>query len=119
MPIAVSVTGTTAHRYPEDIEVAVYFCCLEALQNAVKHGGAQAGARVRLFDREGVLCFEVSDTGGGFDIGTHSGGTGIANMRDRIEAIGGTVHIDSVLGEGTSVRGTTGAAALTAQGSAG
>ena len=118
MPIAVSVIGTTADRYPEDIEVAVYFCCLEALQNVVKHGGPHAGAKVRLFDDEGVLCFEVSDTGGGFDVGTDSAGTGIANMRDRIEAIGGTLHIDAVLGKGTSVRGTAGAA-LTTQGSVG
>ena len=118
MPIAVSVTSTTTERYPEETEVAVYFCCLEALQNAVKHGGAHGAARVHLFDHDGVLCFEVSDTGGGFDVGTASDGTGIANMRDRIEAIGGTLHVDSVLGEGTSVRGTAGAT-LTAQGAVG
>ncbi len=56
MPIAVSVRGTTTGRYAEEIEVAVYFCCLEALQNVVKHGGAEAGATVRLFDDHGLLC---------------------------------------------------------------
>ncbi len=49
------------------VEAAVYFCCLEALQNAGKHAGEGARGEVRVWEDEGALLFEVADTGAGFD----------------------------------------------------
>jgi signal transduction histidine kinase len=106
LPIAATVKGADIGRYPEEVEVAVYFCCLEALQNVVKHGGQSATAHVHLWRQNGDLCFEVRDTGHGFDCASVDGGTGLANMRDRVEAIGGTLSVRSRSGIGTSVTGT-------------
>ena len=87
----------------------MYFCCLEALQNTVKHGGSQATADVHVFEHDGALSFEISDTGTGFEATTASDGAGMTNMRDRLEAIGGTLHVHSAPGEGTLIRGSAGA----------
>lgn len=113
MPISVRVDGPGCGRHSEDLEVAVYFCCLEALQNAVKHGGPETTAVVRLWRQDGALCFEVSDTGIGFDPDKTSTGRGLVNMRDRIEAIGGTLHISAAPGHGVCVRGAASAALAT------
>jgi signal transduction histidine kinase len=91
-------------RYPPEVESAVYFCCREALQNALKHSGVTSEIAVRLHDVQSELLFEVRDNGVGFtDAGTD--GTGIHNMRDRIEALGGTVDVRSRSGHGTLVAG--------------
>ncbi len=104
-PLAVSVRAPGIGRFPEDVEVAVYFCCLEALQNVVKHAGPDATAIVSL-SRDGPwLCFEVHDTGVGFDPSEVGLGSGVVNMRDRIEAVGGVVEVTGRRGRGTSVRG--------------
>ncbi len=85
-------------RYPEGVETAVYFCCLEAMQNAGKHAGPEARLTVRVTvetpaDDTGltpVLCFTVRDDGAGFDVGGGAvAGHGFVNMRDRLGAIGG------------------------------
>ena len=71
-------------RYPPEVESAVYFCCLEALQNASKH--AEAGSiRVSVTGSHG-LRFEVHDDGRGFQDGTQPG-TGLTNMHDRLAAV--------------------------------
>ena len=104
-PLAVSVRAAGIERYPEEVEVAVYFCCLEALQNVVKHAGPDATAIVSL-SREGPwLCFAVHDTGVGFDPAEDGLGSGVVNMRDRIEAVGGVLEVMGRRGRGTSVRG--------------
>jgi signal transduction histidine kinase len=104
-PMAVSVRAAGIARYPEELEVAVYFCCLEALQNVVKHAGPDATAIVSL-SRDGPwLCFEVHDTGVGFDPSQNGLGSGVVNMRDRIEAVGGVLEVKGRRGRGTSVRG--------------
>jgi len=104
-PLAVSVRAAGIGRYPEELEVAVYFCCLEALQNVVKHAGSDAAAIVAL-SRDGPwLCFEVHDTGVGFDPAEDGLGSGVVNMRDRIEAVGGVLEVKGRRGRGTSVRG--------------
>jgi signal transduction histidine kinase len=95
-----------AARYSAELEAAVYFCCLEALQNAAKHAGADARAQVRLAQRAGVLTFEVSDDGVGFEPTTASASTGLQNMADRIGALGGTLSVGSVPGAGTRITGT-------------
>ena len=93
-------------RYPATIESAVYFCCLEALQNAAKHAGSEATATVRLSEEDGRLVFEVADDGAGFDPAEHPAGTGLTGMRDRVGALGGTLSVDAEPGRGTVVRGT-------------
>lgn len=104
-PISVVVRGITTGRYSEDVEVAVYFCCLEAVQNVIKHAGADAEATIHLWHEGPRLFFEVRDSGRGFDPDAASDGAGLTNMRDRIDAVGGRVTITSSPGHHTSVRG--------------
>jgi signal transduction histidine kinase len=87
------------------VEIAVYFTCLAALDNAAKHAGP-AQVDVSLTDRGSALHFAVRDSGAGFDPDQTPDGTGIANMRDRIAAVGGTLTVDSTPGHGTRVRGS-------------
>ena len=89
-------------RYPQQVEAAVYFCALEALNNVAKYSGASR-AEVRLAQSNGDLTFEVSDDGAGFDMDRTSYGTGLRGMADRVEAIGGMLEIRSTPGRGTSV----------------
>ena len=102
--IDTSVQAENVARYPQQVEAAVYFCALEALNNVAKYSGAQR-ARVRLAQSNGDLTFEVSDEGSGFDMERTSYGTGLRGMADRVEAIGGMLEIRSTPGHGTSVAG--------------
>jgi signal transduction histidine kinase len=105
IPAVVEANGTG--RYPREIEAAVYFCCLEALQNAAKHAGEGASARIELHDHDGCLNFTVVDDGAGFDAraaGAAHGG--LQNMADRIGALGGELRIESASGRGTTLVGT-------------
>jgi signal transduction histidine kinase len=106
-PLRVRLDADGIGRFTPDIEAAVYFCCLEAVQNASKHAGAGATLDIRLRRSNGRLSFEVADRGAGFDIRSarHNGGSGLANMRDRIGAAGGEIDIESTLGSGTTVSG--------------
>jgi signal transduction histidine kinase len=104
LPIPVDVEAVDVRRYPAELEAAVYFCCLEALQNVAKYAGA-TGTVVSLEERDGALRFSVVDDGSGFDPTGGPRGSGLQNMTDRIEALGGSLEIESALGEGTSVRG--------------
>jgi signal transduction histidine kinase len=97
--------SSSVGRYPTEAEAAVYFCCLEALQNAAKHAGQGATATVRLWEESGALRFEVADDGAGFDPTSKGQGAGFINMSDRLGAIGGTLQVDSTPGAGTRVRG--------------
>jgi signal transduction histidine kinase len=93
-------------RYSPEMEAAVYFCCLEALQNAGKHAGAGASVTVRVWEEPGALCFEVADDGAGFDTrGGKAKGAGFVNMGDRVGAMGGTLQVNSALGQGTTLSG--------------
>jgi signal transduction histidine kinase len=93
-------------RYPPELEAAVYFCCLEALQNSAKHAGASAQAAVRLAERDQMLRAEIADTGAGFDPATKPASAGLQNMTDRIGAVGGTLTITSAPGAGTTIVAT-------------
>lgn len=84
----------------------MYFCCLEALQNAAKHAGEGARAHVTLAQEDGVLAFEVADDGQGFEPSTVAASMGLQNMADRIGALGGALKIDSAPGGGTRISGT-------------
>ena len=102
-----SVAFDDVGRYGNEIEAAVYFCTLEALQNAGKHAGDGASATVRVTDAGGVLRFEIVDDGVGFDTGSGAGvGHGFINMADRLGAFGGTVDVVSAPGDGTRITGT-------------
>jgi signal transduction histidine kinase len=104
--LATEVEVDGLRRYSPDEEAAVYFCCMEALQNAGKHAGDGATATVRVWEEPGQLHFEVRDTGAGFDAGGAKGrGAGFMNMSDRVGAIGGSVEVRSAVGAGTTVRG--------------
>ena len=87
-------------------ERAVYFCCLEALQNAAKHAGPDARATMTLSLQNTTLSFSVRDNGTGMPPAavTRAGG-GLANMRERIAALGGQLKIETVQVGGTCVRG--------------
>jgi signal transduction histidine kinase len=103
IPIQVRCDG--GGRYSPDLEAAVYFCCLEALQNAAKHAGSGARAEIKLEHRDDVLAFEVSDDGQGFDVCTASASSGVQNMTDRIGALGGTLLVESAPKAGTTITG--------------
>jgi signal transduction histidine kinase len=104
--IPTEVEADGLERHPSEVEAAVYFCCTEALQNAGKHAGEGATALVKVWREERALCFEVSDTGAGFDTsGSKGRGAGFVNMSDRVGAIGGKLTVRSAPGEGTTVVG--------------
>lgn len=100
----VTVTAPEIGRYPQDVEAAVYFVCLEALQNISKYANASA-IEVRLAYDDGHLVFSVIDDGVGFDPDTALLGMGCNNMRDRVEALDGTITITSTPGTGTTISG--------------
>jgi signal transduction histidine kinase len=104
-PVPIVVVERGLGRYRQELEVAVYFSCLEAIQNIVKHAGPDPQAWVRLWQRGPRMYFEVRDRGCGFDPDEVDNGAGLANMRDRIDAVGGTLSITSRPGDGTTVRG--------------
>jgi signal transduction histidine kinase len=92
-------------RLSEDRETAIYYCCLEALQNVAKHAGDDTAASLRLWRDRRAVRFAVTDDGVGFAPrpGTH--GAGLTNMVDRMGAVGGTLTVRSSPGEGTTILG--------------
>jgi signal transduction histidine kinase len=106
-PLPVGLELENVGRYGNEIEAAVYFCVLEALQNAGKHAGESASITVRMVAEAEQLRFEVVDDGVGFDAaGGGQAGHGFVNMADRLGAFGGTLEVTSVPGAGTTIKGT-------------
>ncbi|PYQ20683.1 MAG: hypothetical protein DMF79_09815 [Acidobacteria bacterium] len=103
-PIPVEIEGHGIARYRQEVEAAVHFSILEALQNVAKYAGASK-AIVRLSVEDGDLTFVVEDDGAGFDTSTTSYGTGLQGMADRLAALGGTLEVRSRLRLGTTVTG--------------
>jgi signal transduction histidine kinase len=103
-PVPVNVESDGLGRYPPEIESAIYFCCLEALQNIAKYANASR-AEIRLAQTNGQIRFDVTDDGSGFDTASHRTGSGLQGMADRLEAIGGTLDVRSEPGRGTTVSG--------------
>jgi signal transduction histidine kinase len=101
-PVPVQVVPYDVGRLAPPVETAAYFCCLEAVQNAAKHSGA-ATIRVELRDAGGSLECVVEDDGAGYDVWTTTAGTGLTSMRDRVEAVGGTLTTRSAPDRGTRV----------------
>lgn len=104
-PLEVSVDVSTAERFDQNTEAAVYFCCLEALQNSAKHAPGST-VRVRVWSESATLFFQVADDGPGFDSAATPRGHGLTNMADRLGAIGGTVRWRSSPGGGVEVSGS-------------
>jgi signal transduction histidine kinase len=102
VPVQVDADGLG--RYPQEAEAAVFFSCLEALQNVAKHADAST-VTIRLRHADDVLTFEVSDDGRGFDPSAASRGSGLQGIADRLAALGGTLDVRSSLGTGTTIVG--------------
>ena len=111
--VPVEVAGGPLPRYSQEMEAGVYFCVLEALQNMVKHANATK-ATVRIDQRDGRLVFSVTDDGRGLDPERVRSGSGMQNMRDRIEVLGGELQVESSPGAGTRVTGSIPVAAAEA-----
>jgi signal transduction histidine kinase len=104
-PLPVHLQTRAVTRLPMEIETAVYFTCLEAVQNAIKHATGASGLWIDVHQGE-TLSFEVRDDGPGFAPADHRDGVphdGLRNMRDRLEAVGGRLTIDTAPGRGTRV----------------
>ena len=105
-PMRVQVLDRGLHRSHPQTELAVYYCCLEAIQNAIKHAGRDEMVTVRLTDApQGGIAFSVTDGGPGFDVASERSGLGLQSMRDRVEALGGWLLVTSRIGRGTLVSG--------------
>lgn len=101
----VTVEASAVRRCRPEVEIAVYFTCLAALDNAAQHAGP-VRVSVDLTGPDDALHFTVCDDGAGFDPGRTQIGSGIANMRERIAAVGGTLAVDSAPGHGTRIHGS-------------
>jgi signal transduction histidine kinase len=108
LPIGISIQTDhciRSERYPEEIEGAAYFLVCEALGNILKHASARQ-ATVRLTSSPtGTLSIEVTDDGTGFDP-TAATGSGLRGLKDRIEALGGSLLVASRRNEGTTLTAT-------------
>jgi signal transduction histidine kinase len=101
-PVPVTVEADGIGRFGQDTEAAVYFCCLEALQNIAKYAHAFS-ARICLQAQNATLRFTVSDDGGGYDTSHTPMGSGLRNMADRLAALGGRLEVRSAPGQGTTL----------------
>jgi len=103
LPVALDVEEIGRHS--QEIESAIYFSCLEALQNVAKYANA-SHVTIALARVDGHLSFSVADDGVGFDMGSTTQGSGLRGIEDRLDALGGTVRIESAEGAGTTVGGS-------------
>jgi signal transduction histidine kinase len=103
-PVPVRVEADGIGRYPQELETAVYFCTLEALQNAAKYSQANE-VSVSLLEDHGELVLSIRDDGRGFDRAATPLGGGLQNMTDRLAALGGTLTVRSRSGVGTIIEG--------------
>jgi signal transduction histidine kinase len=100
--VPVEVRAAEVGRYPRDVEATVYFCCLEAIQNAAKYADPTR-VEIRLRREGPSLAFAVRDDGAGFDPATTPAGMGLQNMRDRLAAVGAALEVRSAPGRGTTL----------------
>jgi signal transduction histidine kinase len=103
VPTTVNADGVG--RYPQDVEAAVYFSCLEALQNIAKYADATS-ASLTLRAAPGTLVFQVRDDGAGFDPATTGYGTGLVGIADRLAVLDGSLSVSSSPGQGTTITGS-------------
>jgi signal transduction histidine kinase len=105
VPVQVALHADLPRRVSPEVETAVYFCCVEALQNVAKHCRTDTKAEVSVFEARDGLHFAVTDAGPGFDPALIAGSHGITGMHDRLEAVGGRLSIRSGRGRGCRVSG--------------
>lgn len=111
-PVAVSVAVDGLGEYPSEIATAVYFCCVEALQNIAKHARDARSATIVLREANSILRFSVCDDGPGMIDTKARVGAGLINMEDRVSTVGGRLTIRSRPGQGTCVSGRIPVSAL-------
>ena len=104
-PFPVRVDADGVGRLPQDVEAAVYFSCLEALQNVAKYAAASE-ATITITRSPTLLTFAVTDDGRGFDPSAMASGGGLEGLGDRLAAIGGTFDLRTAPGAGTTISGT-------------
>jgi signal transduction histidine kinase len=104
--IVTRIEAETADRYPPDIEAAVYFCCLEALEDAAEHDGPNMRANVRVWLEHQQLLFEVVIDRSAAGDDDMASGTALTNMNDRLGAVGGRLSVSSEPGRMTRVLGS-------------
>jgi signal transduction histidine kinase len=102
--VPVDVHADGIGRCSQEVESAVYFSCLEAMQNVAKYANA-SHVTIDLEESGGSLRFTVVDDGIGFDLGATSYGTGLQGMADRLDAISGSFEVRSAPGGGTTIEG--------------
>jgi len=103
-PLPVTIEADAIGRFPQATEAAVYFCCLEALQNIAKYAHATQ-VYICLQAQNGTLRFTVSDDGTGYDTSRTPLGSGQRNMADRLAALGGRLEVRSAPSLGTTITG--------------
>jgi signal transduction histidine kinase len=104
-PTPTSVAADGVGRYPQDIEAAVYFSCLEAMQNVAKYAQARA-VSIMLSATDGHLVFRIADDGVGFDPAETGYGTGLLGIADRLAVLDGSLTVTSAPGAGTTITGS-------------
>jgi signal transduction histidine kinase len=104
-PLPVMLDAVGVGRLPKSVEIATYFCCAEALQNAAKYAKASS-ISVTLRIQLGALAFSVVDDGAGFDLSAVRRGVGMRSMAERVESLGGSLNVRSELGVGTTISAT-------------
>ena len=109
LPVTLRADGVG--RYPQAVEAAVYFSCLEALQNVAKYAEASEIV-ITLADRGERISFTVADDGRGFDPSASRNGTGLQGIADRLGALEGRFDVTSSPGRGTTLEGSLPAVAL-------
>lgn len=102
-PLRIDVIDTTTGEIDPSIRLALYFVCVEAIQNATKHGGPDTTITVTLAGDADDLVVTVADDGPGFDPAAGADSRGLLNMADRVGALDGDLTIDTAPGAGTTV----------------
>jgi signal transduction histidine kinase len=105
-PIRIEVHDEGIGRSSPAIEAAIYFCALEAIQNATKHAGPGARVEVNLTKRHKAIQFSITDDGIGTTTGALADGIGLVSMKDRVGSVGGRLDVVTAPGVGTRVEGT-------------
>ena len=105
-PNQITVHDRNLRRYDDATENTVFSCCVDAIRNAVEHGGRDVKVKVRLFERNGYLRFVVRDDGRGFDPSDIPSDSSLATMNDRVVLAGGQLSVISARGRGAIVAGT-------------
>jgi signal transduction histidine kinase len=102
--LPVTLEADVPGRFSQDVEAAVYFSCLEALQNVAKYAEA-SNVTISMARTDGILSFTIADDGVGFEPDATTHGTGLQGIADRLDALGGRLEIRTAPGQGTTLVG--------------